>query len=105
MRPLISVPTFSMEKQNFSLCDPMILLDGDTFYLTGTQPPYWEGINDGVHLWSFPDLEHWTDCGNILKHKDFPESFRGIDRFGAPEQYKIKTINIRRTILLCMHEL
>lgn len=73
-----------------SLRDPMILLDGDTYYLTGTQPPYWEGINDGVHLWSSPDLEHWTDCGNILKRTDLPESFWGIDRFWAPELFKAK---------------
>ena len=86
MRPLISVPTFSMEKQNFSLYDPMILLDGDTYYLTGTQLPYWEGINDGVHLWSSPDFEYWTDCGNILQRSNLSESFRGIDRFGVPEQ-------------------
>lgn len=73
-----------------SLRDPMILLDGDTYYLTGTQPPYWDGLNDGVHLWSSPNLKYWTDCGNILKRTDLAESFWGIDRFWAPELFKTK---------------
>ena len=32
--------------------DPMIMVVGDTYYLTGTQPPYWRGENAGMHLWS-----------------------------------------------------
>ena len=30
--------------------DPMFVIVGDTYYLTGTQPSYWKGINNGVHL-------------------------------------------------------
>ena len=79
------------EKANLTtLRDPMILPDGDTYYMTGTQPPYWNGINDGVHLWSSKDLKNWTDHGNILKRSELPEDFWGIDRFWAPELFKTK---------------
>ena len=67
--------------------DPQILVVGDTYYLTGTQPPYWEGPNAGVHLWSSKDLEHFTDHGLILKRDDMPESMWCRDRFWAPELF------------------
>lgn len=67
--------------------DPMILPVGDTYYLTGTQPPYFEGPNDGVHLWSTKDLVHFRDHGLILKREDMPESMWCRDRFWAPELF------------------
>lgn len=67
--------------------DPMILPVGDTYYLTGTQPPYWTGINDGVHLWSTKDLVHFTNHGVILKREDMPEDMWCRDRFWAPELF------------------
>ena len=67
--------------------DPMILPVGDTYYLTGTQPPYWSGANDGVHLWSTKDLVHFQDHGLILKREDMPESMWCRDRFWAPELF------------------
>lgn len=70
-----------------SIRDPMVLVVGDTYYLTGTQPPYWEGDNAGVHLWSSKDLEHFTDHGNILSRDDMPESMWCRDRFWAPELF------------------
>ncbi len=73
-----------------TLRDPMILLDGDTYYMTGTQEPYWKGANDGVHLWSSRDLENWVDHGNMIKRSDLPADFWGIDRFWAPELFKTK---------------
>ena len=51
-----------------SLRDPMILVVGDTYYLTGTQNPIWKGPNEGVRLWSSKDLVHFTN-----------HSFRGLD--------------------------
>ena len=36
--------------------DPFILLDGDTYYLTGTIPPYWNGKSEGVKLWKNGDV-------------------------------------------------
>lgn len=67
--------------------DPMVVVVGDTYYLTGTQPPYWEGINEGVHLWSSKDLVHFTDHGLILKREDMPEEMWYRDRFWAPELF------------------
>ena len=67
--------------------DPMIVVVGDTYYLTGTQPPYWEGINEGVHLWSSKDLIHFTDHGLILKREDMPENMWCRERFWAPELF------------------
>lgn len=67
--------------------DPMIVVVGDTYYLTGTQPPYWGGVNDGVHLWSSKDLVHFTDHGLILKRADMPEEMWCRDRFWAPELF------------------
>jgi len=67
--------------------DPMVVVLGDTYYLTGTQPPYWEGVNDGVHLWSSKDLEHFTDHGLILKRADMPEDMWCRDGFWASELF------------------
>lgn len=68
--------------------DPCVLPDNGTYYLVGTQPPYWNGINNGVHMWKSKDLTNWTDCGLILKRSEMPESFWGRDRFWAPELFK-----------------
>lgn len=81
--------------------DPMVLVDGDTYYLTGTQPPYWKGEHTGVHLWSSKDMEHFTYHGIILKRADMPESMWCRDRFWAPELFRTKngkyilTVNCR----------
>ena len=76
--------------------DPMVLVDGDTYYLTGTQPPYWEGDHTGVHLWSSKDMEHFTYHGIILARADMPESMWCRDRFWAPELFKTKNGSINR---------
>ena len=66
----------------------MILLLGDTYYLTGPQQPYWEGeVNAGVRLWSSKDLVHFTDHGLILKRSDMPKHLWCRDRFWAPELF------------------
>lgn len=67
--------------------DPMIMVVGDTYYLTGTQPPYWRGENAGVHLWSSKDLKHFTDHGLIVRRADMPEDMWCRDRFWAPELF------------------
>lgn len=67
--------------------DPMIMVAGDTYYLTGTQPPYWTGENAGVHLWSSKDLKHFTDHGLIIKREEMPEAMWCRDRFWAPELF------------------
>lgn len=89
----------------------MILPVGDTYYLTGTQPPYWEGDNAGVHLWSSKDLKHFTDHGLIIKWADMPESMWCRDRFWAPEMFDGKdgyfylTFNCRNSEETYLHEL
>ena len=67
--------------------DPMITVVGDTYYLTGTQPPYWNGPNAGMRLWSSKDLTHFTDHGLIVKREDMPEELWCRDRFWAPELF------------------
>ena len=65
--------------------DPMFVIVGDTYYLTGTQPSYWKGINDGVRLWSTKDLKNYEYHGIILSRNDIPEDSWGRERFWAPE--------------------
>ncbi len=65
--------------------DPMVLTVGDTYYVTGTQMPYWKGVNDGVHLWSSKDLREFTHCGIILARSSMPSEMWCRDRFWAPE--------------------
>lgn len=67
--------------------DPMITVVNDTYYLTGTQPPYWGGINDGMHLWSTKDLKNFSYHGIIVKREDMPEDMWCRDRFWAPELF------------------
>lgn len=67
--------------------DPMIMVSDDTYYLTGTQPPYWQGENAGVHLWSSKDLKHFTDLGLIIRRDELPENLWCRDRFWAPELF------------------
>ena len=74
------------ESANFTtIRDPMVMLVGDTYYVTGTQPPYWKGINDGVRLLSSKDLKTFTDHGLVIKREDMPEDMWCRDRFWAPE--------------------
>ena len=75
------------EANLLTIRDPMIMVAGDTYYLTGTQPPYWQGENDGMHLWSSKDLKHFTDHGLIVKREDMPEDMWCRDRFWAPELF------------------
>ena len=74
------------ESANFTtIRDPMVMLVGDTYYVTGTQPPYWKGVNDGVRLLSSKDLKTFTDHGLVIKREDMPEDMWCRDRFWAPE--------------------
>ena len=78
----------SDEKAGLStMRDPMVMVHGDTYYLTGTQPPYWDGYNDGVHLWSSKDMISFTYHGLILKRSDMTEDMWCVDRFWAPELF------------------
>ena len=71
----------------FTIRDPMIVPVGDTYYLTGSQPPYWKGINDGVRLWSTKDFEKFTYHGIILPRCNIPDEMWCKDSFWAPELF------------------
>lgn len=73
------------EANLLTIRDPMILVVEDTYYLTGSQMPFWRGVNDGVHLWSSKDLKSFTYHGIILSRNDIPDHFWCKERFWAPE--------------------
>ena len=84
--------------------DPFIMLEGDTYYLTGTIPPYWDGKSEGVKLWKSADLLHWEEIGFILHRSvaDTDSWFR--DYWWAPEIHKkdgrfYLTVNCRNDAL------
>ena len=68
--------------------DPFIILEGDTYYLTGTTPPFWDGKSEGVKLWKSSDLLHWEEIGFILHRSaaNVKDWFR--DYWWAPEIHK-----------------
>ncbi|MBE6719786.1 MAG: hypothetical protein E7571_03890 [Ruminococcaceae bacterium] len=68
--------------------DPFILLDGDTYYLTGTIPPYWNGKSEGVKLWKSSDLLHWEEVGFILHRSVANADSWYRDYWWAPEIHK-----------------
>ncbi len=68
-----------------SLRDPMVVVVGDTYYMTGTQMPHWKGVSDGVSLWSTKDFKQWTCHGLVFARACMPESTWCRDRFWAPE--------------------
>lgn len=68
--------------------DPFILLEGDTYYLTGTTPPYWDGTSPGVRLWKSKDLLNWEEIGFILHRSCAKRSDWFCDYWWAPEIHK-----------------
>ena len=65
--------------------DPFILLVGETYYLTGTIPPYWDGKSEGVKLWKSGDLLHWEEVGFLLHRSVAGETAWFRDYWWAPE--------------------
>lgn len=57
-----------------SIRDPFIILVDNTYYLTGTIPPFWSGENDGVMLWKSDNLVDWQEVGIVL-----PSTLAGKD--------------------------
>lgn len=68
--------------------DPFILLEGDTYFLTGTIPPYWDGKSEGVKLWKSKDLLNWEEVGFILHRSVAKENDWFRDYWWAPEIHK-----------------
>lgn len=80
--------------------DPFIILDNDTYYLTGTIPPFWSGENDGVMLWKSDDLLNWKEVGIILPSTVAGKDDWFRDYWWAPEIHKTNgkfylTVNCR----------
>ncbi len=68
--------------------DPFIILEGDTYYLTGTIPPYWNGKSEGVMLWKSGDLQKWEKIGFILHRSLASHDSWFRDYWWAPEIHK-----------------
>lgn len=68
--------------------DPFILLEGETYYLTGSIPPYWDGRSEGVRLWKSPDLLNWEEAGFLLHRSVAGENAWFRDYWWAPEIHK-----------------
>lgn len=80
--------------------DPFILKDNGKYYLTGTTPPFWNGVNDGVMLWESKDLVNWEEIGYILPSGIAKQDDWFRDYWWAPEIQKINgkyyiTVNCR----------
>lgn len=65
--------------------DPFVILVGDTYYLTGTTPPYWDGTSPGVRLWKSSNLLDWEELGFILHRSVAKETDWFRDYWWAPE--------------------
>ena len=64
------------------------MLEGDTYYLTGTIPPYWNGKSEGVKLWKSQDLLNWEEVGFILHRSVANNNSWFRDFWWAPEIHK-----------------
>lgn len=73
-----------------SMRDPQITRVDGRYYLTGTLPPYWEGPNPGVGLWSSDDLVNWQDEEMLVDASGIPATAWYKDRFWAPEIHQAK---------------
>jgi xylan 1,4-beta-xylosidase len=65
--------------------DSFILKDGDTWYLTGSTPPYWTGPCAGVRLFSSRDLLNWKFETWLIEASALPPDCFYNGRFWAPE--------------------
>jgi beta-xylosidase len=68
--------------------DHQIIKVGDTWYMTGTTPPFWTGRNPGVRLFSSPDLLHWKFENWLIDGSKLPDDCYYNGRFWAPEIHR-----------------
>jgi xylan 1,4-beta-xylosidase len=73
-----------------SIRDCQIIAVGGVYYLTGTSPPYWTGVNDGIRLYTSTDLLAWHDAGLILARDGIGPRAWYRDRFWAPEIHQVE---------------
>ncbi|MCD6378044.1 MAG: family 43 glycosylhydrolase [Planctomycetes bacterium] len=57
----------------------------DIYYLTGTSPPFWEGPNPGVKLYSSKNLLNWKFENLLIDRAKLAPNVWYYDRFWAPE--------------------
>ena len=72
-----------------SIRDCQIVEDKGCYYLIGTCPPYWEGPNPGIKLYSSDDLLNWQFERFLLKREALDEDVWYRDRFWAPEIHNV----------------
>lgn len=72
----------------FAMRDHFILKVGDTWWMTGTTPPYWTGPNPGVGLFSSRDLLHWEFHSWLIDAARLPADCAFNGRFWAPEIHR-----------------
>jgi len=68
-----------------SIRDCQVLVCDGRYYLTGTCPPYWQGPNPGVKLYSSDDLLDWQFERLLLARDATDPRAWYRDRFWAPE--------------------
>jgi len=68
-----------------SIRDAQITVVGGVYYLTGSLPPYWEGLSPGVKLFQSADLKQWEFAADLIRRDDVPGAAWYKDRFWAPE--------------------
>lgn len=91
---MASTPSAEFVYQNpnpaVNVRDTVILPDNGMFYSLGTCPPYWQGANPGVKLFSSPNLLDWKFETMLIDASRLPQDTWYKDRFWAPELHKIK---------------
>jgi len=85
-------PFFAYQNPNpgVNVRDTVILPDEGKFYSIGTCPPYWQGANPGVKLFSSDNLVDWKFETMLIDAAKLPPDSWYKDRFWAPELHKIK---------------
>jgi beta-xylosidase len=71
-----------------SMRDHQILKVGDTWYMTGSTPPYWTLPNPGVRLFTSRDLLHWTFHSWLIDASKLSDDCFYRGRFWAPEIHR-----------------
>src|ERR1051325_7449656 len=68
--------------------DHQILKVGDTWYMTGTSPPFWKGRHPGVRLFLSQDLLKWSFHSWLVDASKLPDDCFYNGRFWAPEIHR-----------------
>ncbi len=97
--PLPFAYTEGQPRPTSEVRDPVIIREGDTYYLIFTMAPFANredkrmnlpdnGSSPGIAIYSSPDLKTWKFDNWLVKSSDLPESSPYKNRFWAPEIHK-----------------